>query len=159
MNLRRSTRLCRHCTAAVAAALAAPIVLAVSPPASGQDLGRLFFTPEQRQMLDRQRQFRSTEIPQEVQIPEDPTLTINGVVTRSSGRRTVWINGVAQHETETAGGTTVSPLDRNPGSVIVHSDKSPATRAKVGATINRNTGESADVIGDGHIRSTTKLAP
>ena len=53
---------------------------------SGQ-LGRLFFTPERRQNLDRLRQLN---IQEQQEIPEDTALTINGVVTRSSGKRTVW---------------------------------------------------------------------
>ena len=119
------------------------------PPAQAdEELGRLFFTPERRQTLDRQRQLNI----QETQgIPTDPTLTINGVVTRSSGKRTVWINGVAQNENEKPSGVAVAPNGREPGKVVVRTGDAPAAKAKVGDTVNRNTGESADLLGGGHI--------
>lgn len=119
------------------------------PPAQAdEELGRLFFTPERRQTLDRQRQLNIQETQE---IPADPTLTINGVVTRSSGKRTVWINGVAQNENEKPSGVAVTPNGREPGKVVVHAGDAPAAKAKVGDTVNRNTGESADLLGGGHI--------
>lgn len=124
------------------------ILLAVALPAPAQELGRLFFTPERRQALDRQRQFN---LPERREIPEDPTLTINGVVTRSSGKRTVWINGVAQDDSN-AGGVTVTPNRTNPGRVVVRPDDGPAANAGVGDTVNRNSGETANALGDGRIR-------
>lgn len=144
---------------AVACAGAALIIAAAMPsPARSQELGRLFFTPEQRQMLDRQR-LSQTEARQEIPIPEDPTLTINGIVTRSSGKRTVWINGIAQDESHAGGGVTVTPLQLHPGKIIVHADKVPPARTSVGATVNRNTGESVDILGGGSIRSKTSPPP
>jgi hypothetical protein len=62
------------------------LTIAIVPTASAEEtLGRLFFTPERRQALDRQRQLN---IQDSKQVVEDPTLTINGMVTRSSGKRT-----------------------------------------------------------------------
>ena len=61
------------------------IVCAMPCATTAEELGRLFFTPERRQQLDHQRQFN---IEERSKVPEDPTLTINGVVTRSSGKRT-----------------------------------------------------------------------
>ena len=123
-------------------------VSAFCPPAQADDeLGRLFFTPERRQALDRQRELNI----QETQvIPEDPTLTINGVVTRSSGKQTTWINGVAQNENDTSG-ITVTTNRKTPGKVIVQPNDRPASKANVGDTINRNTGETSDLLGDGQI--------
>ena len=117
-------------------------------PASSEELGRLFFTPERRQTLDRQRQFN---IQERKEIPEDPTLTINGVVTRSSGKRTVWINGVAQDEKDIGSGTAVTPNRANPGRIVVQPEGGPAARARVGDTVNRNTGETADLLGGGAV--------
>lgn len=54
------------------------------------ELGRLFFTPEQRVQLDYEYAR---------QAPSDNyanTLTLNGIVQRHGGKRTVWINGVEQ---------------------------------------------------------------
>jgi hypothetical protein len=122
-------------------------------PAPAQELGPLFFTPERRQELDRQREFKLQE---RQEIPdEDPMLTINGVVTRSSGKRTVWINGVAQDAQ--AGGVAVTLNRKNPGTVVVQTEDGPATRANVGDTVNRNTGEASDLLGGGRIH--IKIAP
>lgn len=125
------------------------------PPADAQPapepLGRLFFTPERRQALDRQRQLNIEDKPVVV---DDPTLTINGVVTRSSGRDTVWINGVAQ----TPDGV-VTPKRANPGQLLVQPQGSAALPAKVGETINRNTGETADPLNGGRISRRSSRAP
>ena len=113
-----------------------------------EELGRLFFTPERRQNLDRQRQLN---IQEKQEIPEDPTLTINGVVTRSSGKRTVWINGTAQNDRETPSGVSVTPNKKDVGKVVVQAIDAPAGNAKVGDTVNRNTGESTDLLDGGSI--------
>jgi len=131
-------------------------LLALAPllntPAAAQDtaseLGRLFFTPERRQQLDRQRQ---QHVQDKQDVAEEPALTINGVVTRSSGKRTVWVNGHAQNENETTGTVILTPNRKTPGKVSVQTSESAATPAKVGDTINRNTGESIDLLGDGQI--------
>lgn len=125
-------------------------------PAGSEELGRLFFTPERREMLDRQRQFN---IQERKEIPEDPTLTINGVVTRSSGKRTLWINGVAQDETNIGSGAAVTPNRANPGKVVVQPEGAPAARASVGDAVNRNTGESTDILGGGKILITPPARP
>ena len=119
-----------------------------TPLAQADDeLGRLFFTPERRQALDRQRELNIQET---LVIPEDPTLTINGIVTRSSGKQTTWINGVAQNEND-ASGITVTTNRKTPGKVIVQPNDRPPRKANVGDTINRNTGETSDLLGDGQI--------
>ncbi len=57
-------------------------------PASPAELGRLFFTPEQRKELERHQQQESAT--------NGHTLTVNGIVQKTGGERTVWINGVPQ---------------------------------------------------------------
>ena len=125
------------------------LAAALCPPASADEtLGKLFFTPERRQALDRQRELNI----QETQvIPEEPTLTINGVVTRSSGKQTTWINGVTQNENEKPTGISVSTSHKNPGKVLIQPADSPAAKASVGDTVNRNTGETTDLLGGGQI--------
>ena len=125
------------------------LAAALCPPARAEEeLGRLFFTPERRQGLDRQRQLN---IQEKQEIPEDPKLTINGVVTRSSGKRTVWINGVTQNENETPSGVSVSTNRKEPGKVVVQGSEAPPGEAKVGDTVNRNTGEATDLLNGGRI--------
>jgi hypothetical protein len=125
------------------------LTIALAPAAGAEEaLGRLFFTPERRQNLDRQRLLN---IQDTKQVNEDPTLTINGVVSRSSGKRTSWINGSPQNENEQPGGMVVIPRGKDPGKVIVQANDSPAANSRVGETVNRNTGESRDLLNNGRI--------
>lgn len=76
--------------------IAAILLVALTGNALAQPapLGRLFFTPEQRAALERQRQ-RS----QYPALADDGTpLTLNGQVVRSSGHNTTWINGTPLEE-------------------------------------------------------------
>lgn len=69
-------------------------LLAGGDAAATDDLGRLFFSPEQRAELDRQRRIAHELAP----LPDAtyrPHLT--GEVRRSSGRRTLWLDGRPQH--------------------------------------------------------------
>ncbi len=82
----------------VIAGLAAALVL-VSFDAEAQRLGRLFSTPEERALLDELRRERKIVAPDpqvtEI-VPDTPTVeqvTINGVVLRSGGTNSAWING------------------------------------------------------------------
>jgi len=121
-----------------------------SPAAVAEEaIGRLFFTPERRQQLDRRREMNTLDKPQ---IATDATLTINGIVTRSSGKRTIWINGNPQPEDGTANDLTVIAQRGNPGRVVVQSGASLATRARVGETVNLNTGEANDLLNGGQVR-------
>ena len=74
----------------------------LSPGIRADDLGRLFTTPEERQMLEALRnQPRRAEAPPEPLEPEAPapkppplqSVRVDGFVSRSRGNNTVWING------------------------------------------------------------------
>lgn len=54
------------------------------------ELGRLFFTPEQRMQLEYSQQ-QGDNAP-----GNSGSLTVNGIVQKHGGKRTVWINGVPQ---------------------------------------------------------------
>lgn len=126
-------------------------LLAACPTATLADdgLGRLFFVPERRQQLDRQRDLNIVD---QQPLPADPTLTINGIVTRSSGRRTAWVNGSPLNDNEQSSGLTVTPRPGDPGKIVIESSDSPAARARVGQTVNRNTGEATDLLNGGELR-------
>ena len=133
--------------------VAAALVLAAAGSAWAEPLGRLFLTPERRAILERQRQLNI----QEVQTIEGSTVTVDGVVTRSSGRSTVWVNQRPQNENTLGTGVTTHVSPANPGRVTVApGDESPAS-LRVGETINRGTREKSDALGDGRI--TVKPAP
>jgi hypothetical protein len=105
------------------------ITLLLATSAIGaQDLGRLFFTPEERAALDARRKARVPDRPA-APVVASPTTRLDGYVRRSEGRSTVWVNGEA--------------LPERPAE---------ARRLKPGEVLDRGTGEVRDVIGDGEIR-------
>ncbi len=123
-------------------------IYAMPCPTTSEELGRLFFTPERRQQLDHQRQFN---IEEHSEAPDDPTLTINGVVTRSSGKRTVWVNGAPRNESEETKGVRIVPTRRNPAKVVVQSGESTDSSIGVGGTLNPETGVASDILNSGAI--------
>ena len=65
-------------------------LLTITPPSGAAELGRLFFTPEQRAQLESGQQ-------PDMDTPDSPhELSVNGIVQRHGGERMVWINGVPQ---------------------------------------------------------------
>lgn len=139
MSQRRNggRRLLPACAGALAAAM-------MVPPAQADGLGRLFFTPEQRAQFEQSRARKASHdagntVPQEVAAPKQPenigtteeetgassVLTVNGIVQKRGGARTVWINGVAQ--TADSGG------ERAPESLTVTvQGKAQPVKIKVG---------------------------
>src|SRR2546427_4636603 len=113
--------------------------LAAGPAAAQEILGRLFFTEQQRQDLDRRRQANI----QETAVVVESTVTVNGQVSRSSGRSTTWINGVPQESTR-------KPLD--PARVTLPGGEgAPSVNLKIGQTLDKVRGEVRDPVGNGRI--------
>ena len=77
-----------------ALALLAGVLLGAAR-AGAQELGRLFFTPDQRAALDARRKARVPDKPAAVLQVESPTTRVDGAVRRAGGRSTVWVNGEA----------------------------------------------------------------
>lgn len=130
------------------------LMLATAYAADAQELGRLFFTPERRAAMERQR----TSNIQEAQTLQGTTMSLDGVVYRSSGKSTVWINRTAQTEGESARtGVSAVLSPKTPGSALLApGDEAPA-QLKVGETINRATGERNKRLGGGVV--VTPAAP
>jgi hypothetical protein len=109
-------------------------------------LGRLFFTPERRIALERQR----THNVQQVQALQGATMSLDGVVYRSSGKSTVWINQHAQNENDgRRTGVTATLSSRNPGRALIAPGEDTPTQLKVGEAVNRATGERNSRLGGG----------
>lgn len=68
------------------------LMLAATQPVCAEIPGRLFFTPEQRGMLDNARR-QNIQQASEEQAAMSGGVTFNGVVQRSDGRSTLWVNG------------------------------------------------------------------
>lgn len=140
-------------------ALAFALVAVPATSFAEEALGRLFLTPEKRDLLDRQRALNSLEN----QTLEEPQILINGQVRRSSGKRTTWINGQAQNDDETRTGIVARPDTRAAGRVMIESSEDPPASVKVGETLNRSTQEAVSPLGDGkvvvHKRGTAPARP
>lgn len=85
-NIRRNARWLFRPTAAALLFLG----LIAATPANAEELGRLFFTPEQR------AQFESNKLQNTDSGGSGRTLTVSGIVQQHGGKRTAWINGVPQ---------------------------------------------------------------
>ena len=141
ITLRRARRAALSLTLASALLGAIPleaIPLGVIPNASAQNLGRIFFTPQQRQDLDRLRTLNVTES----EVVVENLVTVNGHVARSSGKTTTWINGVPLYDTYRG---------RTPDRVGVESGDT-AVGVKVGQTLERSKGEVRDTLQGGEIK-------
>ena len=124
-----------HVARSAFAALCAAASITVSAPALADDLGRLFFTPQERQELDRRR--ANNIVDREAPAAES-LVTVNGQVTRSGGKTTTWINGVAHDDTYRSG---------DPARVGVQ-----GRSVKVGETLDRSRGAVTDPLQGGEIR-------
>lgn len=71
--------------------LLAVLLVFLPGAAQAQSVGRLFFTPDQRTMLENLKGRPPVAV---TQISE--TITVNGLIQRGDGSNVVWINGVPQ---------------------------------------------------------------
>jgi hypothetical protein len=121
-------------------ALLLMVSAAVAPAAGSADLGRLFFTPQQREDMDRRR---ITNV-QETVVVVESVLTVDGHVSRSAGPATTWINGVPQED---------SRPGRDPAQVVIQPTEGEAqVSVKVGQTLDRVRGEVREGFGSGEVR-------
>jgi hypothetical protein len=115
--------------------------------AQAEDLGRLFFTPEQRAALDARRKARVPDRPA-VTSAVSPTTRLDGYVKRSGGRSTVFVNGEALLE-GTADAPVVDP-ERSGGRVpVTGGEGRPRVELRPGEVLDRDTGAVRDVLGAG----------
>jgi len=91
--------------------------------ANADNLGRLFFTPAQRAQLD---YTHARNAP--TQGNPSSVLTVNGIVQKNGGARTVWVNGVAQ---SAGNGSERSPTAQT----VTVPGKSHPVKIKVGEKI------------------------
>ena len=116
---------------------------ALPAPAAAQEVvGRLFFTPSQRASLDVARSQRArtglaTES-EEQAAPAAQTLTYGGMVRRSDGKSTVWINNRPVNDNEPAGSAVVGRV-RADGSVMLQVPQS-------GRSVELKPGQSIELL-------------
>jgi hypothetical protein len=112
------------------------VLFGLLPAAQAGELGRLFYTPQQRQQLEYQESSNSS-----VDGSNRNYIIVNGVVQKQGGNRIVWINGAPQ----AAGRGN----DKTPASVpVTVPGKSQPVQLKVGQRLllgtpaQNNTGET-----------------
>lgn len=117
---------------------------------TADDLGRLFFSPEERAALEAIRTAATLPPPPlsareishlptvpEAEVPPPPALTLNGIVTRSHGPATLWLNGSAQDARSPQVPGAAHPrirIDRNAIEIALDATR-PAQRMKAGQTL------------------------
>ena len=128
--------------------------------AQGAELGRLFTTPQERAMLEKSRHRPAPQVekqPKRIEkkpssameeIKAPPRITINGVVSRTDGTSTVWVNGMNSLEDDLdAQHIYVDPTSTQGEKVTIRLPNSPRElRLKPGETYE----PSASTVIDGY---------
>ena len=119
------------------------LLIAGQAPAA-EPLGRLFFTPTQRASLDVARSQKTrvtvdTEAGDERAAPAPEVLTYGGIVRRSDGKSTVWINNRPLHDREALGSASVVNRARPDGSIRLQVPQS-------GRSVDLKVGQSVELL-------------
>ncbi|MFM9966977.1 MAG: hypothetical protein ACKVQK_01040 [Burkholderiales bacterium] len=125
----------------------APFLALGQDSSKSSPLGRLFFSPQQRQELDRRRELNI----QEATVTVESLFTVNGHLSRSSGKTTTWVNGTAQND-------TYKPLDPRVIALRPVEDE-VAVPILVGQTLDRNSGSINTGLSGGEITIKRGAAP
>jgi hypothetical protein len=132
----------------------AGIIVALAAPAGAADpsVGRLFFTPSQRASLDVARSQRTratvaTERTEEDTQPVPQTITYGGMVRRSDGRTTVWLNDRAIDDRRPAGGPTIIRQVRPDGAVTL---EVPQSSRRVDLKVGQSVEVLSGSVGEGY---------
>ena len=111
---------------------------------SAEPLGRLFFTPQQRATLDNSRG-QKIKIEVETVETEPPALeiiSVNGVIKRSDGQSTVWINNHALNEKRAPSGIKIISRSADDASVTLQLPQSSRNvDLKVGQNLDTASGQ------------------
>lgn len=129
-------------------------LLPLTAEANTEAFGRLFLTPAQRAALDEARRHKVTDTPKPLvkkpvmarpAKPEPPrpsgNVVLNGIVRRSDGESTIWVNGVAMPSDAQTGKVQVAPVSGQTGVVQVpNSQAGSRVELKVGQKLDMSNG-------------------
>jgi len=117
-----------------------PALIAATPSGAEDALGRLFFTPAQRNALDAGKSLgKAAPV-----APGPRNVFLNGVVTRSDAGRTVWVNGKAYHDSS-PDGIQVRTDPATPSSTEIKvKGRERRARLKVGQQLDLNSGRVSE---------------
>lgn len=119
--------------------LTAIFLLGHTAGAGAEPLGRLFFNPDERARLDQMRNSNTLDYTQIGQMPTEQ-ITLNGIVRRSSGKTTAWVNQVPQRENEMQGVTVLKSKTKSP-LVPLQLPSGKQIRLKPGQTFDTTKGQ------------------
>ncbi|MGQ0751690.1 MAG: hypothetical protein ACT4PS_14240 [Betaproteobacteria bacterium] len=137
---------------------AAGMLLAAAAASAAEPLGRLFYTPAQRAQLDTLRSQKNVAPP--VQEAKEPpaapeVLTYGGIVRRSDGRSTVWINNRMVNDGKAPDDLSISSRSRSDDRVRVRLPQAPGpVELRVGQSFDVQTG----TVTEPYARRTTDSA-
>jgi hypothetical protein len=127
----------------------------VAPPLSAtESLGRLFFSPHERALLDsgRKQKAKTEEAPTPAPVaaaPAEPppppppleNLSINGVIKRSDGTSTVWVNGKPVNgKAALSGGRTIAGVGSGGRVAVRMQETKRHVELKVGQHLDASSG-------------------
>src|SRR3982750_2606590 len=127
----------------IARALAITVFGLAACSAAAEELGRMFFTPAQRATLDVARkqnvriEIEPSNEPPPARLPQD--VSVNGVIRRSDGKNTIWLNNRAVNEQQTSDvEAKLGPSDNKVHIRVPENGRS--VEVKVGQTIEMLSG-------------------
>lgn len=112
------------------------------------DLGRLFYTPEERRKLDHLRSLGGPEVSLEAR----PGLRLDGVVRHPDGRITTWINGQQAAPGRVQPGTS-------PGRARLITESGRSVPLQVGDSLPAGSPTPDPLLGDGQARRDPRRDP
>jgi len=124
------------------------MLLFAAGSATAADLGRLFFTPAQRSALDTARKQNvrveidnedTQERPAAPAAPVPQNVRVNGLIQRSDGQNTVWLNSKPVTE-RTSGGLNIATQRGDPRVKLSVPDTGRSMDLKVGQTAEITSG-------------------
>ena len=138
---------------------------AIAAPAAAQPvepIGRLFFTPAQRASLDvaRTRRAQTTLASEksEDSTPAAQSVTYDGMVRRSDGKSTIWINGRPFNESEQTSGPVVGRIRQDGGILLQLPQSGRSVELKVGQTVELQSGTIEEAYSRRPVRPEPKPA-
>ncbi|MFN7087126.1 MAG: hypothetical protein ACK4N4_10950 [Burkholderiales bacterium] len=135
----------------------AALSLCSNPSLAAEPLGRLFFTPAQRTQLDAARSQKNRALAAGARLEEaaplPEILTYGGVVRRSDGKSTVWLNSHAVHDHQT---TADVARVRPDGALTLHV---PQTGRRVELKVGQSMEIVSGIIEEPYARRVTVPRP
>ena len=135
--------------------IAVLLLFAVDAAPAAESLGRLFYTPAERTQLDGLRSRKNIPAPiQQEPVPAPEVVTYEGVVRRSDGKTTVWINNQVVNDGKATDGLPISSRVRPDDSVSLKLPQaSGSIDLKVGQSVEIGSGAIAEPYARGVLRA------